>query len=57
MAYENFILEENMLHIDGEEASIRIELEDRYVEKLNIAHKVENNIDVGIVLTLSLIHI
>jgi len=51
MAYENFILEENMLHIDGEEASIRIELEDRYVEKLNIAHKVENNIDVGIVLT------
>ena len=51
MAYENFILEENMLRIDREEASIRIELEDRYVEKLNIAHKVENNIDVGIVLT------
>ena len=34
ITYENFELEENLLRTDTEGASIRIDLENRYVEKL-----------------------
>lgn len=50
ITYENFELEENLLRTDAEEASIRIDLENKYLEKLDITHKTENNVDVEIIL-------
>ena len=51
ITYENFELEENLLRTDTERASIRIDLENRYVEKLSYNYEHTGNVVVDIILT------